>query len=242
MSTGHMQRLNRRFWQTWRWYRFRLFQRHRFNRLVLEWVAARPFLILPEVFNPTLFFTSELMVGSFNAQLIPPGSRVLDMGTGSGVGAVFAAQWARQKSARQGTAGQVVAVDINPTAVRCARINVMLNELENCVAVRQGDLFTAVPGEKFDVILFNPPYFQGEPQDMLDRAFHATGVLERFAAEAAGHLNPGGSVLLVSSSLTAVDAILHLFQAQGFTPQTVAQQKLRGETLWLHRLENLRNL
>ncbi len=232
MSTGHMQRLNRRFWQTWRWYRFRLFQRHRFNRLVLEWVAARPFLILPEVFNPTLFFTSEFMVRSFNAQLIPPGSRVLDMGTGSGVGAIFAAQWARQR-----TAGFVTAVDINPTAVRCARINVMLNELENCVAVRQGDLFTAVPGEKFDVILFNPPYFQGEPQDMLDRAFHATGVLERFAAEAAAHLNPGGSVLLVSSSLTAVDAILHLFLAQGFTPQTVAQQNLRSETLWLHRFQ-----
>lgn len=232
MSTGHMQRLNRRFWQTWRWYRFRLFQRHRFNRLVLEWVAARPFLILPEVFNPTLFFTSEFMVRSFNAQLIPPGSRVLDMGTGSGVGAIFAAQWARQR-----TAGLVTAVDINPTAVRCARINVMLNELENCVAVRQGDLFTAVPGEKFDVILFNPPYFQGEPQDMLDRAFHATGVLERFAAEAAGHLNPGGSVLLVSSSLTAVDDMLRLFLSQGFTPQTVAQQNLRGETLWLHRFQ-----
>ncbi|MBX3055084.1 MAG: methyltransferase [Anaerolineae bacterium] len=232
MSTGHRQRLNRRFWQTWRRYRFRLFQRHRHNRLVLEWVAARPFLILPEVFNPTLFFTSDFMVRSLNEQLIPPGSRVLDLGTGSGVGAVFAAQLA---------ARQVVAVDINPTAVRCARINVMLNELENCVEVRQGDLFTAVPGEKFDVILFNPPYFQGEPQDMLDRAFHATGVIERFAAESAGHLNPGGSVLLVSSSLTAVDAILHLFQAQGFTPQMVAQQNLRGETLWLHRLENLQN-
>lgn len=237
MFIGHMQRLNRRFWQTWRWYRFQLFQRHRFNRLVLEWVGKRPFLILPEVFNPTLFFTSEFMVRSFNAQLIPPGSRVLDMGTGSGVGAIFAAQWARQR-----TAGSVTAVDINPTAVRCARINVLLNKVEGCVDVREGDLFTAVPGEMFDVILFNPPYFQGEPQNMLDRAFHATSVIERFAAEAAGHLHPGGSVLLVLSSLTAVDAIVRLFLTQGFTPQMVAQQNLRGEALCLYRLENLRHL
>ena len=79
---------------------------------------------------------------------------MLDLGTGSGVGAVFAAQWA----------GQVVAVDVNPAAVRCARINVLLHGVEDRVDVLQGDLFEPVAGERFDVILFNPPYFPGQPR------------------------------------------------------------------------------
>ena len=105
------------------WYRVRflLFQRHRFDRLALEWVAQRPFLILPQVFNPALFWTSEWLAQALNAHLIPAGSQVLDMGTGSGVGAIFAAQWT----------DRVTAVDINPAAVRCAQINVLLNELED---------------------------------------------------------------------------------------------------------------
>ena len=62
------------------------------------------------------------------------------MGTGSGVGAVFAAQWARR----------VVAVDINPAAVRCARINALLNHVEDRVDVVEGDLFEPIGGQRFD--------------------------------------------------------------------------------------------
>lgn len=223
--------LRRIVWRQWLKLRFHVGQRRRFNRLVLEWVGGRPFLILPEVFNPTLFLTSEFMVTSFNGRLIPPDSRVLDMGTGSGVGAVFAAQWARQ-----GSAGQVIAVDINPAAVRCARINAILNEVDGCVAVRQGDLFTAVPGERFDVVLFNPPYFPGEPQNMLDRAFRASDVIDRFAAQAGNHLTDQGSILLLLSTDTAVADILHLFRRQGFVDELVAENRLPAETVLLFRL------
>jgi release factor glutamine methyltransferase len=228
-----LMNLKQRFWQQLYWLRFRLFQQHRHNRLTLERVAGRPFLILPEVFNPTLFLTSEFMVTSFNERLIPPGSRVLDMGTGSGVGAVFAAQWARQ-----GAAGQVIAVDINPAAVRCAQINVLLNDVEGCVVVRRGDLFTAVPGETFDVILFNPPYFPGEPHNMLDRAFRASDVIVRFAAQVGEHLTDQGTVLLLLSTNTHVADILQLFHNQAFTADVVAEQKLPGETVLLYRLRH----
>jgi release factor glutamine methyltransferase len=223
-------KLKRLLWQKLLWYRFRLFQRHRYDRLVLEWVAGRPFLILPQVFNPTLFLTSEFMVSSFNEQLIPPGARVLDMGTGSGVGAVFAAQFA----------GQVVAVDVNPAAVRCARLNVMLNEMEGQVEVREGDLFTAVPHEQFDVVLFNPPYFPGEPQHELDRAFHATDVIARFAAQLPEHLAAAGHSLLLLSSLVDEAAILRQFENQGFVVQICATRDARSELITLYRLAHSR--
>jgi methylase of polypeptide subunit release factors len=110
---------------------FRLFQRHRYGRLVIETVAGTPLVVLPGVFNPKLFQTGEFLAETLSERWVPPGSTVLDMGTGSGVGAVFAARWARR----------VVAVDISPTAVRCARINVLLHGLEDRVEVRAGDLF-----------------------------------------------------------------------------------------------------
>ena len=206
--------------------RFLLFQRHRFDRLVLERVAERPFLILPQVFNPTLFWTSEFMARSLNQRLIPPGARVLDMGTGSGVGAVFAAQWT----------DQVTAVDINPAAVRCARINVLLNEVEDCVTVKEGDLFTAVSGETFDVILFNPPYFSGQPQNDLDRAFRADDVIERFVEQLHHHLTPNGRTLILLSSEGDEASFLDLFRQHGYQIEVVAQRPLPTETLTLYTL------
>jgi HemK-related putative methylase len=216
-----------RFWRRL-WYRIRflLFQRHRFDRLVLERVAQRPFLILPQVFNPTLFWTSEFMARSLNQRLIPYGARVLDMGTGSGVGAVFAAQWT----------DQVTAVDINPAAVRCARINVLLNEVEDRVTVKEGDLFTAISGEIFDVILFNPPYFSGQPQNDLDRAFRANGVIERFGEQLHHHLKPNGCALILLSSEGDEESFLNLFRQHGYRIEVVVQQPLPTETLTLYAL------
>ena len=217
--------LKRTIGRQWLRLRFHLFQKHRFNRLVLEQVEKRPFLILPDVFNPTLFLTSDFMVQAFNAQLIPPESSVLDMGTGSGIGAVFAAQWAKR----------VVAVDVNPEAVRCARINMLLNKVDTKVDVRESDLFTAV-SEQFDVILFNPPYFPGKPTSLLDRAFHADDVIERFAAELGDYLCENGRLLLLLSSDAPEDDILALFHDQGFEKTAVAQQKSKGEIITLFQL------
>ena len=213
-------------WRVWLRVRFLLFQRRRFKRLVLERVEGRPLLILPEVFNPTLFLTSEFMVRALNERLIPPGAAVLDMGTGSGIGAIFAAQWA----------GAVLAVDINEAAVRCARINVLLNRLEDRVTVRQGDLFTPADGQQFDVILFNPPYFCGKPTSALDQAFHATEVAARFAAGLAVHLRPGGWALVLLSSIGDERGFLAHFAARGFGATVAARQRLASEVLTLYQV------
>jgi release factor glutamine methyltransferase len=210
------------------WLRFQLFQRHRFNRLVLERVAGRPFLILPEVFNPTLFLTSEFMARSLNESLVPPGCHFLDMGTGSGVGAVFAAQWA----------GCVAAVDVNEAAVRCARINALLNGVEEQVTVYHGDLFAPLAGQRFDVVLFNPPYYRGEPQTMFDRAFRATDVVERFAAELTGHLTPTGHALVLLSSDGDEAPFLDCFRRHHFTVTVAAQRRLAAEVVTLYQLTN----
>jgi release factor glutamine methyltransferase len=194
--------------------------------LVLEEVAGRPILVLPQVFNPKLFRTGAFLVESLDGQLIPRGAQVLDMGTGSGVGAVFAARWARR----------VVAVDVSRQAVRCAHINALLHEVENRVDVREGDLFGPVAGERFDVVLFNPPFFRGTPRDALEGALWAEDVVERFAAGVRQVLTPQGYALVVLSSDGDVGTFLRTFEENGLSATVVAQQDLINERLTVYRL------
>jgi release factor glutamine methyltransferase len=208
------------------WWRFRLFQRHRYQRLVLEKVAGYPLLVLPDVLNPVLFHSGHFLARALTADLIPPGARVLDMGTGSGIVAIGAARWS----------DDVIAVDLNPEAVRCARLNVLLNRLEERVRVCESDLFAAVAGEQFDVIIFNPPYFHGVPGTWLEHALYATDVVERFAAALPHALRPGGYALLLLSSLADEAGLLRPFREQGMLVAVAAEERWHAERFTLYRI------
>lgn len=226
LAAGWGDKVRRSFWRRLLRVRFRLFQRHRYDRLVLEWIAGKPMLVLPEVLNPGLFAPSQFLVEKLSPALVPPGSIVLDMGTGSGVGAVCAAQWARR----------VVAVDINPAAVRCARINALLNRVEEKVDVRQGDLFAPIQDERFDVVLFNPPFHRGAPRSALDHAWRSLDVAERFAAGLRAHLAPGGCALVVLSSDGETDSFLEAFRASQLKVDLIDRRDRVNEIVTLYRL------
>jgi release factor glutamine methyltransferase len=200
--------IGHRLWRLWLALRFRLFQRRRHDALVLEEVAGLPVLVLPEVFNPKLFWTGELLAGLLDERLVPPRAAVLDLGTGTGIGAIAAARWA----------GRVVAVDINPAAERCA-------------------LFAPVEGERFDVVLFNPPYYQGQPRGALDQAFRAADVPERFAAGLVAHLRPDGHALVVQSSAGDDAAFLQALRRAGLSAEPVIRQRRIGEVLTVYRVD-----
>jgi release factor glutamine methyltransferase len=215
-----------RVWRELLHLRFRAFQRHRHDRVAVEWIGNRPILVLPQVMNPVLFVTGKFLAGVLSPQLAPPDATVLDMGAGSGICAIFAAQWARR----------VVAVDLNPAAVRCATINVLLHRLEERVEVREGDLFAPVRGERFDLILFNPPFLPGQPQSEFERSLRSTGVIERFAAGLRDHLTENGVALVLLSSLANQAEQLQRFRAHGFVADVVARRNLMAEVLTIYRL------
>ena len=183
------------------------------------------------VFNPGMHFTSGFLACYLaRPGTMPAGGRVLDMGTGSGVGAIAAA--------RAG-AGRVVAVDINPAAVACAAGNVRRYELQNRVDVRAGDLFAPVAGERFDLILCNPPYFRGTPRTPAEAAFLGGPQyewLDRFAAEAGAHLAPGGRILVVLGDAADVPALLARLAAPGWRISEVARRDLWMEMLYIYAL------
>jgi methylase of polypeptide subunit release factors len=109
-----------------------------------------------------------------------------------------------------------VATDVNPRAVRNARLNMERLGLGHIVDVRgPAHLFDAVAGERFDVILFNAPWNPGTPETIYDTATHDPGyrVLDAFLDQAPDHLTSGGLILLQHSDIarrTGGDSLAHL--------------------------------
>jgi release factor glutamine methyltransferase len=148
-----------------------------------------------------------------------PDDRVLEVGTGSGL---IAAEIARIT--------RVVATDINPHAVFCAR--------KAGIDVIRTDLFAGIRGP-FDLILFNPPYLPTQPEERmddwleyaLDGGESGRTVIERFARNVGDVLAPGGRILLLVSSLTGLSDVQDLFAGQGYSAIIALQQNIEGEEL-----------
>jgi len=203
-----------------------LVDRRKYQRTVVEEVDGLQLMVLPDVFNPKLLRSGAFLASHLHrARRLKPGSTVLDLGSGSGACGLVAA--------RRGCS--VVAVDINPSAVRCTRVNALLNNLE--IDVRQGDLFAPVQHERFDLVLFNPPYYRGTPRDGLDHAWRSADVPERFAAELASHLTPDGSALVVLSSDANPDMFLTRLAENGLRHSVVARRDFINEVMTVHQVQ-----
>jgi release factor glutamine methyltransferase len=205
---------------------YRLAGKDRYDDFRLERVHGMPFLVTPSVFNPKVPRTGEFLASQIDSRLVPRDCEVLDMGTGSGICAVFAARHARR----------VVAVDINLAAVRCAGINALLNHVEHKIDLRHGDLFAPVLEERFDLILFNPPFVQGPPRDDRDRAWRSNDVAERFAAGLGAHLKPAGSALVLLSTFGDGCVFLEEFRKQNLEVSVLAERRFVNERLTIFRL------
>ncbi|TNE89810.1 MAG: methyltransferase domain-containing protein [Deltaproteobacteria bacterium] len=116
--------------------------------------------------------------------------RAIDVGTGTGVLA--------RLLTRAGFA-EVLATDLNPNAVESVRRD--LKRRPAPIRVFEGDLLAPVDG-RAELIVFNPPWTPGEVRTPLDMALvYEDGLFERFFAQAAEHLAPGGRVVLVFSNV-----------------------------------------
>jgi release factor glutamine methyltransferase len=215
----------RRAWRSLLRMKLALVDRRKYERIVLEHIDGLSLVVLPDVFNPKLLRSGEFLVQQLSrADLLPSGARVLDLGCGSGACGLAAA--------RRGS--QVTAVDINPSAVRCTRINALLNDAD--LDIRHGDLFAPVEEDRFDVVLFNPPYYRGVPRDGLDHAWRSLDLPERFAAELVAHLRPEGHALVVLSSDGDPAAFLDSLERNSFTHEVVATRDFINEVMTVYRL------
>ncbi|GAA1234522.1 class I SAM-dependent methyltransferase [Prauserella halophila] len=116
-----------------------------------------------------------------------------DIGTGTGVLAALLA--------RRG-AGEVVATDVNPRAVQCARENIHHLGLADRVGVDESDLWPS-SHQRADLVVCNPPWLPGHPTSTLELGIYdpASTMLNRFLTELPDHLTPRGEGWLILSDL-----------------------------------------
>jgi SAM-dependent methyltransferase len=121
----------------------------------------------------------------------PAGKRALDVGTGTGVLAILLAR----------AGARVLATDLSPAAVGCARENVARLAPPDAVEVVEADLFP--PGPSADLVVSNPPWIPADAHGPLDRAVYDPrgAFLSRLVEGLPARLAPGGEAWIVLSDL-----------------------------------------
>lgn len=171
---------------------------------------GKDFHVYPKTFWP--FTDSQPLVRNFRIQ---PGDSVLDVGTGSGVIAIFACYRG---------AGRVLALDVNPAAIRSAKRNVHLHGFDDLMEVRRSNLFEKVGDERFDVITANLPFRNKTAHDMVARSQWDTDFRTNteFFAQVRRYLKPGGRIYFAHSNFGAPDEVRRLAKAAGFSIRLMA--------------------
>jgi methylase of polypeptide subunit release factors len=111
-----------------------------------------------------------------------------------------------------------------------------MNRLDTRVELRHGDLFAPVADERFDLVLFNPPFIVGAPTNARDAAWRSRDLPRRFAAGLAAHLKPGGAALVLLSSFgDACPRYEAELLASGFQLEVFARRRYVNETVTILR-------
>jgi len=177
---------------------------------------GRVFQVSPAVLipRPETDVLIELALEKLQGMSAP---RVLDLGTGSGIVAI--------SLALECPSASVVAIDLSADALIVARNNA--GRLGAHVDCRQGDWFLPVAGERFDIIVSNPPYVADgdphlalnglpfEPQMALTDGADGLACIRHIVATAVEHLKPGGW-LFFEHGYDQGDASRNLLAAAGF--------------------------
>jgi methylase of polypeptide subunit release factors len=171
-------------------------------KALIELVPTEDLLIACDAFQKELTRPDHVLGVSPPARVLAwltvrkPVERALDLGTGNGQQALLAARHA----------GHVTGVDINSRALGFARFNAVLNGVDE-LELRQGDLFAPVAGERFGLIVCNPPYVISPETEIVyrDGGLRGDSFSERLVRELPAYLEPGGFGQLLVSWLHPLD-------------------------------------
>lgn len=195
-----------------------------YNNLIIE--------LHPEVYKPAE--DTFLLLESIQ---IKTGDNVLEIGTGCGIIALECAS----KEAN------VVCTDINPYAVALAKSNYKRNKsfIKGRFEVRKGDLFSTInDNEKFDVIIFNPPYLPTKKNDLVggsgwfdiatNGGINGLRLTKRFIDGISKYLSNNGRAYFLFSSLSNKKDINLYISKSSLKAKIVSRYSFNDETIYVY--------
>jgi len=205
------------------------------------YIGSLSFYVDERVIVPRSYIGELMLSGIFGGDEAPliedvtQVTAVLDLCTGSGCLAIIAAGIFPD--------AEIDAADLSADALAVAHINVEEHDVAERVSLHQGDLFAAVDGATYDLIICNPPYVAAAEVDAFPPEYghepvmaHIGGedgldLVHRILAEAADHLNPGGG--LICEIGTGRELLVAAYPHLDFLWLDTEEQQ--GEVFWITR-------
>lgn len=209
---------------------FNLIHKRKLKKTVVEKIGDFRFNVYPSVFNPKDYLASEIFVKFISSWDNLKDKKVLDMGCGSGVLSVFTLS----KSAI------VTSVDINPVSVKCTEENIRLNGFNDGFETIESNLFSNIPsGKKFDIVLINPPYYKGDPENDFEKGFYGgknLEILELFFKNVKQFLSDSGVIYMILSDDSDLNMIELYADKSGFKTNIEQTNKKYFETFYIYKM------
>lgn len=195
------------------------------------------------------YFRKVVTSSSFDGYNIKKVKYILDMGTGTGIIAIFLQMLSSQLLSLN---PKIYASDILKEAIICAKNNKKINNFKGEIRFIHSDLFKSFPKKlthKFNVIIFNPPYLPGleiktdKPSTDIDYSWNGGEegyeTLLEFFNQVVPFLNPDHNAIcllyFITSSRVLRDNISEILLKLGFETNIIAKKHIFFEDIILNR-------
>ncbi len=196
------------------------------------------------------YFKKHIDYDNFDGINIKEIKRVLDIGTGSGIIAIF---FQIIKKHNPNFNPEIFASDISEEAIKCAKSNEKANNFENKIKFIQSDLFKSFPDylkHSFDVMIFNPPYLPSSP--LIDKSSNKKKIdyswdggkrgfeiFIKFLDDVKKFLKKKSFIYYISSSRTNLEQLNNYILKRNFKNETLEKKHIFFEDIILNKLETV---
>jgi release factor glutamine methyltransferase len=211
--------------------------RHLFLKPFIEWYLKKErhytfegidIVVFPGVFHPGFFHSTGILLDHLRETELNAKS-VLELGAGTGLISIFGAK----------KGAQVIASDIDATAIANIEQNLRANQVTGQVRVITSDLLAHIPLKHYDLILLNPPYYPNVTGKHGEQAWNAgegMSYFSRLFTDIRPYVSPETSFLMAFPEIASLAAVKKIAEASGWMLEKIREKKLAYETMVLFRV------